>query len=95
SFAMVPLRAAGRQLGAWVITFHEPGMLTEGDRTLMRTLGTLAGQALERIRLQEARVELARIVQRNMLPEVLPPVPGVELTALYHPAQTGLDVGGD
>ncbi|MFF4765784.1 SpoIIE family protein phosphatase [Streptomyces sp. NPDC001255] len=95
SFAMVPLRAAARQLGAWVITFHEPGMLTEGDRTLMRTLGTLAGQALERIRLQEARVELARIVQRNMLPEVLPPVPGVELTALYHPAQTGLDVGGD
>ncbi|MET8555432.1 SpoIIE family protein phosphatase [Streptomyces sp. NPDC004959] len=94
SFAMVAL-GAGRRLGAWVITFPEHGTLTEGDRTLMPTLGTLAGQALERIRLQEARVELARIVQRNMLPDVLPPVAGVELTALHHPAPTGLDVGGD
>ncbi|MFE9250448.1 SpoIIE family protein phosphatase [Streptomyces sp. NPDC007088] len=95
SFAMVPLRAAGRALGAWVITYHERDGAAEQDRTLMRTLGTLAGQALERIRLQEARIELARIVQRNMLPETLPEVPGVELQALYHPAQTGLDVGGD
>lgn len=95
SFAMVPLHAAGRPLGAWVITYHEGQGLAQQDRTLMRTLGTLAGQALERIRLQEARIELARIVQRNMLPETLPEVPGIELQALYHPAQTGLDVGGD
>jgi serine phosphatase RsbU (regulator of sigma subunit) len=50
---------------------------------------------LERIKLQQARVELAMALQRHMLPAELPEVPGLRTAARYVPARAGLDVGGD
>ena len=38
---------------------------------------------------------LARTLQESLLPPDLPQVAGVELASRYHPAGTGLDVGGD
>ena len=38
---------------------------------------------------------LARTLQESLLPPDLPSVRGVELASRYHPAGTGLDVGGD
>lgn len=62
---------------------------------LLVSLGRLVDQALERIRLQQARVELAMAMQRHMLPPDLPRLPGLRVAARYTPARDGLDVGGD
>ncbi|SDM15064.1 PP2C family protein-serine/threonine phosphatase [Streptomyces wuyuanensis] len=67
----------------------------ESAQALLVTLGRLVDQALERIRLQQARVELAVAMQRHMLPPALPELPGLRIAARYAPAGDGLDVGGD
>lgn len=59
------------------------------------TLGGLVDQALERIRIQRARVELAEALQRHLLPPQLPQLPRLAIAARYTPSRDGLDVGGD
>ncbi|MFK4184470.1 PP2C family protein-serine/threonine phosphatase [Streptomyces sparsogenes] len=61
----------------------------------LRSLGRLTAQILERIKLQQARVELAVALQRHMLPSELPALPGLHAAARYTPARAGLDIGGD
>ncbi|MFF7580385.1 PP2C family protein-serine/threonine phosphatase [Streptomyces sp. NPDC008061] len=61
----------------------------------MLTLGRLVDQALERIRIQRARVELAEALQRHLLPPQLPQLPRIAIAARYTPSRDGLDVGGD
>ncbi|MFI6054594.1 PP2C family protein-serine/threonine phosphatase [Streptomyces violascens] len=62
---------------------------------LLTRLGRLTAQALERIEFQEARVELAVALQRELLPASLPELPGLHAAARYAPARHGLDIGGD
>ncbi|MFI6702466.1 PP2C family protein-serine/threonine phosphatase [Streptomyces sp. NPDC050509] len=62
---------------------------------LLTTLGRLTAQARRGAELQHARVELAEALQREMLPAVLPALPGLRTAARYAPARTGLDIGGD
>jgi len=62
---------------------------------LLTTLGRLTAQAREGAELQQARVELAEALQREMLPATLPAVPGLRTAARYTPARHGLDIGGD
>ncbi|MDT0542451.1 MULTISPECIES: PP2C family protein-serine/threonine phosphatase [Streptomyces] len=67
----------------------------ESTEEALRSLGRLTAQILERIKLQQARVELAAALQRHMLPTELPTPPGLRAAARYTPARDGLDVGGD
>ncbi|UQA90925.1 PP2C family protein-serine/threonine phosphatase [Streptomyces halobius] len=62
---------------------------------LLTTLGRLTAQAREGAELQQARVELAEALQREMLPATLPEAPGLRTAATYAPARHGLDIGGD
>ncbi|UKY54421.1 PP2C family protein-serine/threonine phosphatase [Streptomyces inhibens] len=62
---------------------------------LLTTLGRLTAQAREGAEKQRARVELAEALQREMLPAVLPQMPGLRTAATYAPARHGLDIGGD
>ncbi|TJZ44454.1 serine/threonine-protein phosphatase [Streptomyces piniterrae] len=62
---------------------------------LLSTLGRLTAQAREGAELQQARVELAEALQREMLPATLPEAPGLRAAATYAPARHGLDIGGD
>ncbi|WP_030264989.1 PP2C family protein-serine/threonine phosphatase [Streptomyces violens] len=62
---------------------------------LLAELGRLTTQALERAELQRARIELAEALQREMLPDSLPELPGLRAAARYAPARDGLDIGGD
>ncbi|WP_406423343.1 serine/threonine-protein phosphatase [Streptomyces sp. NBC_00873] len=59
------------------------------------TLGRLVDQALERLRIQRARAELAEALQRHLLPPQLPQLPHLAIAARYTPSHDGLDVGGD
>ncbi|MGW0625231.1 SpoIIE family protein phosphatase [Streptomyces sp. NPDC002758] len=94
--SITPLSETGSQpLGAWVMFYgsgHRPSL---DERTLMGTLADLAGQALRRIRLQQARVELATALQQTMLPTLPEHLPGLEVAARYRPSRDGLDIGGD
>ncbi|MFF1557896.1 PP2C family protein-serine/threonine phosphatase [Streptomyces sp. NPDC058279] len=62
---------------------------------LLTTLGRLTAQARLGAEFQQARVELAEALQREMLPASLPDVPGLRTAACYAPARHGLDIGGD
>ncbi|MER8072471.1 PP2C family protein-serine/threonine phosphatase [Streptomyces sp. NPDC094034] len=67
----------------------------DSTQELLCTLARLVDQALENIRLQQARAELGMALQRHMLPSELPDFPGIRLAARYSPSQDGLAVGGD
>ncbi|MGW7421712.1 SpoIIE family protein phosphatase [Streptomyces sp. NPDC054813] len=94
--SITPLGATGEQpLGAWVVTYDSGHRPSADESAFMITLAELAGQALGRIRLDEARLELAAAVQRSMLPTLPESLPGLEVAARYQPCRSGLDVGGD
>ncbi|MGW1874164.1 SpoIIE family protein phosphatase [Streptomyces sp. NPDC001975] len=94
--SITPLSETGDQpLGAWMVFYgsgHRPSL---DERTLMGTLADLAGQAVRRIRLQQARVELATALQQTMLPTLPEHLAGLEVAARYRPSRDGLDIGGD
>jgi serine phosphatase RsbU (regulator of sigma subunit) len=50
---------------------------------------------VENARIYTERTRIAHILQRSLLPESLPEIPGVELQALYHAAGELNEVGGD
>ncbi|MEU2623387.1 SpoIIE family protein phosphatase [Streptomyces sp. NPDC007157] len=94
--SITPLGSTGeRPLGAWVVTYDSGHRPSPDESALMTTLAELAGQALGRIRLQQARLELAAAVQRSMLPTLPESLPGLEIAARYQPCRSGLDIGGD
>ncbi|MFE7244787.1 SpoIIE family protein phosphatase [Streptomyces sp. NPDC057580] len=94
--SITPLSESGNQpLGAWEMTYRSGYRPSLEERTLMGTLADLAGQALRRIRLQQARVELATALQKTMLPTLPEHLPGLEVAARYRPSRDGLDIGGD
>ncbi|MGW4990058.1 SpoIIE family protein phosphatase [Streptomyces mirabilis] len=94
--SITPLGEAGNQpLGAWLVTYHSGHRPSLDERILMGTLADLAGQALRRIRLQQARVELATALQKTMLPRLPEHLAGLEVAARYRPSRDGLDIGGD
>jgi hypothetical protein len=91
-----PLGPLGEQpVGAWSVTYGSAHHWSPHERALISTLTDLAGQALKRIRLQKARIELATALQQTMLPTLPEHLPGLEVAARYRPSQDGLDIGGD
>ncbi|MFG3206473.1 SpoIIE family protein phosphatase [Streptomyces sp. NPDC048192] len=96
AISITSLSPAGDQsLGAWLVTYDSEHHSSPDERALMGTLADLAGQALKRVRLQEARVELATVLQQTMLPTLPEHLPGLEVAARYQPSRDGLDIGGD
>ncbi|MFJ1647506.1 PP2C family protein-serine/threonine phosphatase [Streptomyces sp. NPDC088258] len=76
------------------MTRRRPNPSASAD-DLLTTLGQLTAQARQGAERQHARVELAEALQREMLPAVLPALPGLRAAARYVPARDGLDIGGD
>ncbi|MFE4654830.1 SpoIIE family protein phosphatase [Streptomyces sp. NPDC056707] len=94
--SITPLSESGHlALGAWEMTYRSGYRPSLDERTLMGTLADLAGQALRRIRLQQARVELATALQKAMLPRLPEHLAGLDVAARYRPSRDGLDIGGD
>ncbi|MFF7184918.1 SpoIIE family protein phosphatase [Streptomyces sp. NPDC008222] len=96
AMSIIPLGPAGdHPLGAWVVTYDSGHRPSPDEQAFTLTLAELAGQALVRIRSQQARVELATAIQQNMLPVLPERLPGLAVAARYRPCRTGLDIGGD
>ena len=69
--------------------------LQGADREWLETLVSQGAQALDRAGRYETERGIAETLQRSVLPEQLPTVPGIELAARYLPGTVGVDVGGD
>jgi PAS domain S-box-containing protein len=92
SSVLVPLRARGRTLGVMALGFA--GVVGADHQALFDDLARRAALAIDNARLYEERANVARTLQRSLLPPVLPDVPGIDLAARYVAAGEG-EVGGD
>ena len=98
SALLVPMRAPTRIVGVMtLLTAESHRRLDERDLELAEQLAHRAAVAVENARLHTTLANVAEILQRSLLPDELPEVPGWELASLYRPAGVDrrVDVGGD
>ncbi|HWE08865.1 MAG TPA: SpoIIE family protein phosphatase [Solirubrobacteraceae bacterium] len=91
-----PIRADdGDLVGTFSIYYGEPREPAHEDRRVVDLLARTAGVAIGRARDAERRARRLAELQSSLLPRALPDVPGLEAAVSFHPADRGLDVGGD
>jgi PAS domain S-box-containing protein len=91
----LPLLAAGAPLGALRFSFTKPRRITEEERVFLEALAGQCALALERASLFEREHTTAETLQRSLLPDRLPSVPGIILEARYLPVTRNMEIGGD
>ena len=93
---VVPMVAGPRIIGVISFVSSESGRrFTHADLELAEELGRRAGVAVENARLYQERSHIAATLQRGLLPDELPRIPGLEVASLYRPAGEENLVGGD
>jgi PAS domain S-box-containing protein len=98
SVMVVPMRVAGRTIGAMtLITDRSRRRLTHADVELAEQLARRAAVAVENSRLHTELADVASTLQQSLRPDDPPEIPGWEVAALYRPAaiEQRIDVGGD
>jgi PAS domain S-box-containing protein len=94
SWVGLPLLAAGAPLGALRFSFGRPRKITEEERVFLEALAGQCQLAVERAGLYEREHKTAETLQRSLLPDQLPSVPGLVLVPKYRPAKN-MEIGGD
>ncbi|MDQ6817525.1 MAG: SpoIIE family protein phosphatase [Actinomycetota bacterium] len=98
SVLLVPMRAGARTVGGMSLVMAESGRrFTEDDLRFAEQIAARAAVAVENSRLYTRRSQIAQTLQRSLIPELLPEIPGWEIAALYRPAspEGDVEVGGD
>lgn len=96
SVLIVPMRLGARILGAMTLVSAESiRALDQFDQESAEQVASRAAVAIENSRLYSQRSSIARTLQRSLLPERLPAIPGYELASIYLPAIETSMVGGD
>jgi FixJ family two-component response regulator/anti-sigma regulatory factor (Ser/Thr protein kinase) len=95
SVAGVPLLADGRIIGVMHVGSTAPRHFTAEDTIVLQLAADRAGRAIERARRFQQEHETAVTLQRSLLPDRLPDIPGLVLAARYLPGAAGAEVGGD
>ena len=97
SAMIVPLVVEGRSLGAISFASSESRKrFGQSDLELAEDLAHRVAVAIANARRYEERSHVARTLQRSLLPQRLPDIPGVEIAAFYQPAGLArTEVGGD
>jgi signal transduction histidine kinase/serine phosphatase RsbU (regulator of sigma subunit)/DNA-binding response OmpR family regulator len=91
-----PIRADdGELVGTVAVYYAEPREPAREDRRVVDLLARTAGVAIGRARDATSRAHRLAELQSSLLPRALPSVPGVSAAVVFHPADRGLDVGGD
>jgi GAF domain-containing protein/anti-sigma regulatory factor (Ser/Thr protein kinase) len=90
----VPLRVEETVLGVLHVGTLTPRVFSQRDRDLLQLAADRAAIAIEHARLFEQR-RVVEVVQRTLMPDPLPDIPGLELAARYVPAAVGGTIGGD
>jgi serine phosphatase RsbU (regulator of sigma subunit)/anti-sigma regulatory factor (Ser/Thr protein kinase) len=91
----VPLAVDGRVIGVVQIGTCRERRFSDDDQRLLQLAADRISQAIERTRLNERAHQVAETLQRALLPDRLPEMPGVALAARYLAGGPGTDVGGD
>jgi PAS domain S-box-containing protein len=89
----LPLTTSGAPLGALQFSFVRPRQITDEERVFLEALAGQCALALERAVLFEREHTTAETLQRSLLPDSLPVVPGMVLEARYKPVT--IEIGGD
>jgi PAS domain S-box-containing protein len=95
SWVGLPLLAAGAPLGALRFSFNRPRRITEEERVFLEALAGQCALAVERAAMYEREHTTAETLQRSLLPDKLPLVPGLDLDARYLPVTRNMEIGGD
>jgi PAS domain S-box-containing protein len=104
----LPLVTSGEPIGALLFSFLAPRQITDEERIFLEALAGQCALALERAQMYEREHTTAETLQRSLLPDKLPDVPGMALKARYLPVRPagsgrsvrsagrrGIEVGGD
>ncbi|MDQ1484562.1 MAG: hypothetical protein QOJ62_255, partial [Actinomycetota bacterium] len=93
---VVPMTAGTDVVGVMTFLRCEPENEFEADDVqLAAMLASRAALALQNAMLYARQTTVAEALQQAVLPEALPEIPGVALSARYEPATGGAGVGGD
>jgi PAS domain S-box-containing protein len=93
---MVPLTARGATLGlAGFGRAENPEPYGEADVRLVSDLAARAAVHIDNARLYTREHNAAITLQRSLLPQAIPEVPGLDIAYRYQPASRAAEVGGD
>jgi serine phosphatase RsbU (regulator of sigma subunit)/anti-sigma regulatory factor (Ser/Thr protein kinase) len=90
----VPVHVEGRVIGVMHIGTLVERNFDEDDVTLLQLASDRAALAIDNARISEQRA-VTEIMQRSLLPDALPQIPGMRFSAKYLPAGSGVKIGGD
>ena len=76
-------------------SFGRPRRITEEERVFLEALAGQCSLAVERAGLYEREHTTAETLQRSLLPDQLPVLPGLVLAASYWPVAKNMEISGD
>ena len=85
----------GEPLGLIRLEDKREGAFSDDDESILVQLAQMASVAIANARLYERERGIAVTLQENLLPAVLPDIPGVVTAARYRAGAEGVRVGGD
>ena len=91
----VPLIAHDKVIGVIEVGVRAPRQLGPEDVDLLRLTADRVALAIEHVRAYGREHRIAETLQRSLLPQTLPSLPGVALAGRYLPAASEAEVGGD
>jgi PAS domain S-box-containing protein len=95
SILSVPLLAGSTVTGVLQVGVPAPRRFSEDDILLLGLAADRVALAVDHLRIYEREHRIAETLQRSLLPERLPRLPGLEAAARYLPAASESEVGGD
>ncbi len=97
SAVIVPLPGQDRIVGAMTLIMQRSSgrHLDRDDLDLAEVLARRIATAAENAEVFAAQQAAAQMLQHSLLPDRLPLVPGMDMTARYLPGGAGVDIGGD
>ncbi|MBD0282575.1 MAG: SpoIIE family protein phosphatase [Thermoleophilaceae bacterium] len=95
SLLAVPMLAQGAVIGVLEVCASPPHRFTADDLGMLRLAADRVALAISHARVYEREHNIAVTLQRSLLPERLPELPGLEVAARYRPAAAEAEVGGD
>jgi serine phosphatase RsbU (regulator of sigma subunit)/anti-sigma regulatory factor (Ser/Thr protein kinase) len=91
----VPLEIEARVIGVLQVASCHARRFPADEMRLLELAADRIARAIERTQINERAHQIAETLQRALLPERLPEIPGVALAARYLPGGPGAEVGGD
>jgi PAS domain S-box-containing protein len=95
SLILVPLLAEGEVMGVFEVGASPPRRFSQEELRLLELAADRVALAISHAQVFEREHKIAETLQRSLLPERLPGIPGIGVAARYLPAATEAEVGGD